>query len=104
MDTRLRAVPILLIFEIWHMVIAERYVGLKTIGQDLDPRNLGLNERTACVWILGIFASWGWMVLLLLDRSSRMQGVIMIAVTGIGYSLRRNCGIKWVVIILMLEC
>jgi hypothetical protein len=102
-DTKLLAIPILLLFEIWQLVISERYLGVKIIGRDIDPRGLPLSERTACVWVLGIFATWGWMILLLFDRYSRAQGIGMIAVTLLGYSIRRSAGLKLVLVILTLE-
>jgi len=45
-------VPVFLAFELWQLVIAERYVGIKQIERDTDPRELGLGEAAAAFWSL----------------------------------------------------
>jgi hypothetical protein len=95
--------PAFLLFELWQLVIAERYVGLKQIARGTDPRELGLGEFTAAFWTLALVAYWGWMVLLLLQPWGRLQVVLLIAVSIVGFYARRGCGLKWLLVILTFE-
>jgi hypothetical protein len=36
--------PLFLMFELWQLVICERYVGIKQIERNGDPRDVGPNE------------------------------------------------------------
>jgi hypothetical protein len=95
--------PLFLVFEIWQLVISERYLGLKHIARGSDPRELGLREVTAFFWSAGLVFYWLWMFALLLQPFGRAQAACLIAVTLLGFSLRRNCTIKWVLVILTFE-
>lgn len=95
--------PLFLAFEMWQLVISERYLGLKRIEQGADPRELGLGEGTAFCWSAGIFAYWAWMLLLLFQPVGRAQVLCLLVVSALGLSLRRNCGLRWVLVILTLE-
>jgi hypothetical protein len=96
-------VPLLILFEIWQLYLAERYLGVKQIGADADPRTLGLREGTAFLWTAGILLTWVWIFLVLLQRFGRMQALAMLLITTTGYILRRNCRLKWVLVILTFE-
>jgi hypothetical protein len=39
--------PLFLVFEVWQLVLSERYLGVKQIARGVDPRTLGLSEMTA---------------------------------------------------------
>ena len=95
--------PLFLAFELWQLVIAERYLGLKQIARGVDPRELGLGEATAACWSLALFAYWVWMALLLIHPWGRLQALMLIFVSGLGFLLRRGCGLKWVLVILTFE-
>lgn len=95
--------PAFIAFEVWQLVICERYLGLKQIARDADPRELGLREITAFFWSAGLAFYWLWMFALLFQPVGRAQAACLIAVTLIGFSLRRNCTIKWVLVILTFE-
>lgn len=95
--------PLFLLFELWQLVISERYVGIKQIERNGDPRTLGLSEVTAFFWSMAIFAYWIWMAGLLFLPVGRVHGLSLLIVSGIGYAVRRNCGIKWVLVILTFE-
>lgn len=102
-STLLLIAPLFLAFEIWQLVVCERYLGIKQIARNGDPRALGLREFIAFCWSIVLFAYWIWMLGLLLTRFSRMHAVCLLAVSAIGYSFRRNAGIKWVLVILTFE-
>lgn len=95
--------PVFFAFEIWQLVIAERYLGLKQIARGIDPRELGLGERTAACWSLALLAYWAWMAIMLFQPIGRFQFLIMLSVSGLGFALRRGSGLKWVLVILTFE-
>lgn len=99
----LLAAPFFLIFEIWQLVVSERYLGIKQIVRNNDPRTLGLGEFTAFFWSAGIMLYWIWMMLLLLVPLGRVHGLCLFAVSSIGFLLRRGCSLKWVLVILTFE-
>ena len=103
MTTLLLAAPFFLFFEVWQLVVSERYLGIKQIARNGDPRALGLREYIAFCWSAVLFIYWAWMLSLLGTPFSRMHGLCLVAVTAIGFSLRRNTGIKWVLVILTFE-
>ncbi len=95
--------PLFLIFEIWQLVIGERYLGIKQIARNGDPRALGLSEITAFFWSTILLGYWLWMLCLLVPGLTRVHGLALLAVSAAGFFLRRNTGIKWVLVILTFE-
>jgi hypothetical protein len=95
--------PLFFAFELWQLVIAERYVGIKQIERGTDPRELGLGEATAAGWSLTLFAYWTWMGLMLIQPWGRLQVLLMIAVSLGGFMIRRGCGLKWLLVVLTFE-
>ncbi|MBX3750622.1 MAG: hypothetical protein KF897_11095 [Opitutaceae bacterium] len=95
--------PLFVVFELWQLVISERYVGIKQIERNGDPRALGLHEFTAFAWSMMIISYWIWMAALLFLRFGRVHGLCLLLVSVIGYVLRRNCGLKWVLVVLTFE-
>jgi hypothetical protein len=95
--------PLFLGFEIWQLVLSERYLGVKQIARGADPRTLGLGEITAFFWSTLLFIYWAWMFLLLTVPFSRVYGLSLLLITMIGFSLRRGSGLKWVLVILTFE-
>jgi hypothetical protein len=95
--------PLFLVFEIWQLVMSERYVGIKQIARGSNPREMGPSEPVSAFWSLSIIVYGLWMALLLVTPYVRIYGLILIVVTAIGYSFRRNCGLKWILVILTFE-
>ena len=95
--------PLFLLFEIWQLVMSERYVGIKQIARGSDPREMGPSEPVACLWASSILLYGLWMAVLLTAPGARIFAIILIAVTGVGYSVRRNCGMKWILVVLTIE-
>lgn len=95
--------PLFLVFEVWQLVMSERYLGLKQIARNGDPRELGLSEVTAFIWSSSLIVYALWMGTLLLVPFARLHGLGLLALTGLGFSLRRNTSIKWVLVILTFE-
>jgi len=95
--------PFFLLFELWQLVLSERYVGIKQIGRQADPRESGLGEFTAFCWSSLLFLYWAWLVLLLFQPMGRVHGLCLLAVFATGYGLRRICRLKWVLVVLTFE-
>jgi hypothetical protein len=95
--------PLFLVFEIWQLVLSERYLGIKQIARGTDPRNLGLSEITACLWSLTLIGYWLWMVMMLFVPFGRASALGLLGITTIGFSLRRGAPLKWVLVILTFE-
>jgi hypothetical protein len=103
MLTLILLAPLFFVFEVWQLVLSERYLGIKQIARGADPRTLGLGEATACVWSLGLVVYWLWMITLLFAPLGRVHGLSLLVVTTIGFSLRRGSPLKWVLVILTFE-
>ena len=97
------AAPFFVVFEIWQLVLSERYLGMKQIARGADPRKLGLAETTAFFWSVLLIAYWFWMVLLLFAPFGRTHGGALLLIWMLGFSLRRGARFKWVLAILTFE-
>jgi hypothetical protein len=95
--------PLFLFFEVWQLVLSERYLGIKQIARGADPRALGLGEITAFFWSTILISYWLWMMLLLSVRFGRAYGFGLLLVSVIGFSLRRGSNLKWILVILTFE-
>lgn len=103
MNTLLLLAPAWIVFEVAQLVIGERYLGIKQIARSADPRTLGLNEITAFFWSSAILTYWLWMGLLLFIPYARAATLGLLAVSAIGFSLRRGNRLKWTLVILTFE-
>lgn len=95
--------PLFLIFEIWQLVIGERYLGIKQIARGVDPRELPLGPVTAFCWSFGLIVYWLWMLSLLTFPFGRLYGLCLLGLFAIGFGLRRNCQLQRVLVILTVE-
>jgi len=95
--------PLFMLFELWQLVISERYLGIKQIERNGDPRKLGMSEFTALFWSAALFVYWLWMLTLLVQPFGRGHGVLLLILSAVGYGLRRNCSLKLVLVILTFE-
>lgn len=103
MATLLLLAPLFLAFEIWQLVLCERYLGIKQIARGADPRALGLSEVTAFFWSVTIILYGLWALALLVFPLGRVFGLGLLTLTAIGFSLRRGCPLKWVLVLLTFE-
>jgi len=95
--------PLFLVFEVWQLVLSERYMGIKQIKVNADPRTLPMAQWMAAAWAGSLLAYGLWMFTLLLHPVGRAQGVVLLAVTVLGYAVRTTCGLKWVLVVLTFE-
>ncbi len=103
MTSLLLIAPLFLLFEVWQLVVGERYLGIKQIARNGDPRALGLREYIAFCWSAVLVLYWLWMIGLLFTPFTRIHGLCLLTVSALGFSFRRNTGIKWVLVILTFE-
>lgn len=96
-------VPLWIAFELWQLVIAERYVGVKQVRAGLDPRQMTMTERRAFAWSALLFVYWLWMGFVLGTGVGRVQAICLIATSAIGFTLRRISPLKAVIVILTFE-
>lgn len=95
--------PVFLAFELWQLVVSERYMGIKQIRVNADPRELAMADWMAALWAGGLITYYLWMFTLLLHPLGRAQGIVLIVLTGLGYLIRTACGLKWVLVVLTFE-
>ena len=95
--------PVFLAFEIWQLVVSERYLGIKQIKVNADPRELPMANWMAATWAGGILVYVSWMTTLLLHPVGRAQGIVLLVVTALGYAVRTTCGLQWVLVVLTFE-
>ena len=95
--------PLFLVFEFWQLVLSERYMGIKQIRVNADPRELPMPRWMAATWASGLMVYFVWMFTLLLHPVGRAQGVVLLLVTVVGRTLRSTCGLKWVLVVLTFE-
>jgi hypothetical protein len=95
--------PLFLLFELWQLFLSERYMGIRQIRTNTDPRELPMAGWISTLWLGGLGLYFLWMVLLLFHPVGRAQGLVLLATTAVGYSLRGSCGLKWVLVVLTFE-
>lgn len=95
--------PLFLVFEIAQLVYVERFLGVKQIESGVDPRELGPPEPIAALWVLGICSQSAWLLWLLFESSTRVHAACALLVTLVGFALRNNRRLKWVLVILTVE-
>lgn len=96
-------VPFWVVFELWQLVIAERYVGVKQVRAGLDPRQMAMSERRAFTWSALMFGYWLWMGFVLGTGLGRVQAICLIVTSAIGFTLRRISPLKATIVILTFE-
>jgi len=95
--------PLFLAFELWQLYVGERYLGIKQIKVNADPRELPMKNGMAATWASALIAYGIWMCTLLLHPVGRAQGVVLMLVTVVGYALRSTASLKWTLVILTFE-
>lgn len=95
--------PLFLAFEMWQLYQGERFMGIKQIRVNADPRELPMSKSLAAGWSLGLLLYYTWMFTLLLHPIGRAQGAVLLIITAVGYALRSTCGLTWVLVILTFE-
>jgi hypothetical protein len=92
-----------LVFEVLQLVAAEKLLGVKQIQSGADPRRHGPGELTAAVWSGCMLLEGLWLLWLLALAPTRIHAACILLVTLIGFTLRNNCTLRWVLVILTVE-
>jgi hypothetical protein len=95
--------PIWIALEVVQLVICERYLGIKHIQLGKDPRGNGPSEIVSFFWCFAVLGYGAWMAAMLFFHLGFVQILALALVTLAGYSLRRVCGLKWVLVVLTFE-
>lgn len=95
--------PLFFAFELWQLFVGERYLGIKRIRANADPRELPMANGMAILWAGGLIVYFVWMASLLLHPIGRAQGAVLLATSAIGYALRSATSLKWTLVILTFE-
>lgn len=90
--------------EVLQLVLAERVIGMKTLRSGGDPRD---DARDASwydrIWLASIVLVTVYPFLLLFIREARLFGGVMLGLTLVGYSFRRQYGLRYALVVLTLE-
>lgn len=95
--------PLFFAFELWQLFLGERYLGIRRIRANVDPRELPMAQPVAILWAGGLIVYFFWMASLLVHPIGRAQGTVLLATTAIGYALRSTTPLKWTLVILTFE-
>ena len=57
----------------------------------------------AALWAFAIYAEGCWFLWLLVSEVTRLHGICMLGIWLVGFTLRSNCTLRWVLVILTLE-
>lgn len=95
--------PLFMLFEIVQLVGAERLLGVKQIEAGIDPRANRPSEPLAALWCAGIVMEALWLLWLLGEDATRLHSAGILLVWLVGFSLRGNTTLRWVLVILTIE-
>lgn len=95
--------PLFLAFEVVQLVVAEKLLGVKQFHTGVDPRTVGPGEGLSAVWSASILTEGLWLLWLLADNATRTHAACLLLVSLFGFSLRSNCTLRWVLVILTIE-
>ena len=95
--------PIFFLFEIIQLVAAEKLLGIRQIEAGIDPRGNGPAEPTAALWTSAMLAEGLWFLWLLGEEGARVYALCLLLVTLLGFTLRSNCTLRWLLVILTIE-
>ncbi len=97
--------PLFIAFDIFQLVAAERYIGIKQIRAGVHPLEAGKSGPVwlALFWLAGAFAMWAYMAAMVFSARGALQGFIMLVASLLGYALRRSMGLKYALVILTFE-
>lgn len=95
--------PFFLVFEIGQLVAAEKLLGVKQIQAGADPRESGPGELGSAFWAACIISQAAWLLCLLTESATRTHAACLLLVSLVGFALRSNCTLRWVLVILTVE-
>lgn len=96
--------PLVLLAEIAHLVIAERHIGVRAIRSGRDPRETAQpGPLLGWLWFASEALGLAYPGLLVFFGETRLQALLMILFTVIGFEWRRRGGLRWALVALTVE-
>ena len=95
--------PLFIAFEVIQLVAAETLLGIRQIEAGVDPRGAGPREMASACWVGMILAQGVWLLWLLAAAPTRVHAACVLLVTLLGFTLRSNCTLRWVLVVLTIE-
>jgi hypothetical protein len=95
--------PLFLAFEVGQLIAAEKLLGVKQIEAGTNPRDSGPGEGMSALWVAGIVTQGAWMLWLLAAQPTRIHAGCLLLISLFGFSLRSNCSLRWILVILTVE-
>jgi hypothetical protein len=95
--------PVFFLFEIIQLVAAEKLLGIRQIETGVDPRSKGPGELASAIWTGAMLTEGAWLLWLLGEANTRVYALCLLLVTLLGFTLRSNCTLRWVLVILTIE-
>jgi hypothetical protein len=100
--------PVFSVFEVAQLVLAHRYIGPAQIRLKLHPLDVSVTPPPFWLslgWMAGLWADYVFQVLLFFEPNNlvRIAALLMMAVSLIGFTLRRACGLPWGLVIMTIE-
>lgn len=95
--------PVFIAFEVVQLVAAEKLLGVKKIRAGIDPRQTAPGEIASALWAFAILAQGLWTLALLSNSATRVHAACILLVWLTGFTLRGNCTLRWVLVILTVE-
>lgn len=96
--------PLVILAELTQLVLAERAIGVKVLNSGLDPREAPAPSSTrGWLWFGCAALGVAYPGVLVLFGAMRLQALVMILATVIGYQARRQGGLRLALVALTFE-
>jgi hypothetical protein len=95
--------PVFIAFEVIQLVAAEKFLGVRQIEAGVDPRESGPGEFGSALWAGMILLEGAWSLWLLGESATRIHAACILLVSLVGFTLRSNCTLRWVLVVLTFE-
>lgn len=96
--------PLVILAEMIQLVVAERHIGVKVLKSGTDPRTAKQPPVSlGWLWFACAAVCITYPGLLVFFSYARLQALVMMLVTVVGFEMRRRYGLKWALVALTIE-
>jgi hypothetical protein len=95
--------PLFILFELAQIIVLERYIGLRTLKAEIDPRTLPFPKWLAIAWIIFTKIYLLWTIALIFESSLILPASVILITSFVGLISRRSAGLQWALVILTFE-
>jgi hypothetical protein len=99
--------PVVIGFEIAQLFVAHRYIGPAQIRRNLHPLDAPVTPPfwLSVGWMCGVWGDYIYQGTLVLEHNIyvRLAALLMLAISLVGFVVRRACGLKWGLVVMTLE-